>query len=85
VGWGIASAFRERRILRLAAAYFSAVLVHGMWNACAGGFVFSYLGGFIGKPEWGVLLPAAAGGMVILAIGMLALLFFSNKKMRDSR
>lgn len=85
VGWGIASAFRERRILRLIAAYFSAVLVHGMWNACAGGFVFSYLGSFIGKPEWGVLLPAAAGGMVVLAIGMFALLFFSNRKMRDSR
>lgn len=86
VGWGIASAFRERRILRLVAAYFSAVLIHGIWNACAGGVVFAFLGSLIGKPEWLFnIMPAATGGMAVLAIGMFALLFFSNKKMRASR
>jgi len=86
VGWGIASAFRERRILRLLAAYFSAVLIHGVWNACAGGVVFAFFGSLAGKPEWLFnIMPAAAGGMAALAIGMFSLLFVSNKKMRDSR
>jgi hypothetical protein len=85
VGWGIASAFCERRVFRLAAAYFSAVLVHGLWNACAGGFVFAYIGSFIGKPEWGAFLPATVGGMAALAIGIFTILLLSNKRMRASR
>ncbi len=83
VGWGIASAFRERRILRLFAAYFSAVLIHGIWNLCAMGAGFSIVGEFIGKPEWlYTVMPAMAGGMVVLAVGMFFVLAASNKKIR---
>ncbi|CAG0968622.1 hypothetical protein ANAEL_01051 [Anaerolineales bacterium] len=85
VGWGIVSAFRERRILRLFAAYFSAVLIHGVWNACAVGAGFSMIGEVIGKPEWLVnILPATAGGMFVLAVGMFLLLPIANKTMRIS-
>jgi xanthine/uracil permease len=85
VGWGIVSAFRERRILRLFAAYFSAVLIHGVWNACAIGAGFSMIGEVIGKSEWLVnILPATAGGMFVLAVGMFLLLPAANKKMRAS-
>ena len=45
-----------------------------------------FLGNFIGKPEWLFnIMPAAAGGMAVLAVGMFALLFLSNKKIRDPR
>ena len=44
VGWGIVSAFREKRILRFFAAYFSAVAIHGIWNACAVGAGLSMVG-----------------------------------------
>jgi hypothetical protein len=85
VGWGIVSAFRERRILRLFAAYLSAVLIHGLWNACAVGVGLSFVGQFIGKPEWVfTVLPAAAGGMSVLAVGMFLTLAASNKKLRNS-
>jgi hypothetical protein len=83
VGWGIVSAFREKRILRLFAAYFSAVLIHGLWNACAVGAGLSIVGEFIGKPEWFFsILPAMAAGMSVLAAGMLSVLIVSNKKIR---
>jgi hypothetical protein len=85
VGWGIVSAFRERRVLRFFAAYFSAVLIHGIWNACAVGVGFSFVGEVIGKPEWLFnLLPAMAGGMFVLGIGMFFVLLASNKKLRNS-
>jgi hypothetical protein len=81
MGWGIVSAFRERRILRLFAAYFSAVLIHGIWNACAVGVGLSLVGEVIGKPEWLFnVLPATMGGMFVLAVGMLSMLIVSNKK-----
>ena len=32
MGWGLALAWREGRYMRLALAYFTAVLIHGLWN-----------------------------------------------------
>ncbi len=85
VGWGIASAFREKRVPRFFAAYFSAVAIHGIWNACAVGAGLSMIGEFISKPEWlFTILPAAAGGMSILGVGMLFVLIASNRKLRNS-
>ena len=85
VGWGIASAFCEKRILRLFAAYFSAVAIHGVWNACAVGAGLSMVGELIGKPEWLFnILPAMAGGMSVIGVGMFIVLIASNKKLRNS-
>ncbi|MDO9301201.1 MAG: PrsW family glutamic-type intramembrane protease [Anaerolineales bacterium] len=85
VGWGIVSAFRERRVLRFFGAYFSAVAIHGIWNACAVGAGLSMVGEFIDKPEWLFnIIPAALGGMSVLGIGMFAVLIASNRKLRNS-
>jgi hypothetical protein len=85
VGWGIASAFREKRPARFFAAYFSAVAIHGIWNACAVGAGLSSVGEFIGKPEWLFnIIPAALGGMFVLGVGMFAVLIASNRKLRNS-
>jgi hypothetical protein len=82
VGWGIVSAFQEKRIMRLVAAYFSAVLIHGIWNACAVGAGISTLGELIGKPEWlYTIIPAAVSGMIVLGIGMFVVLIASNRKL----
>lgn len=82
VGWGIASAFREKRARRFFAAYFSAVAIHGIWNACAIGAGISVIGEFIGKPEWLFnIIPAAICGMSVLGIGMFALLISANRKL----
>ncbi len=85
VGWGIASAFREKKILRLFAAYFSAVMIHGLWNACALGAGLSSIGNLIGKPEWVfAIVPAAVGGMFTLGVGMFIILIASNRKLRQN-
>jgi hypothetical protein len=84
VGWGIASAFREKRIMLFFAAYFSAVAIHGLWNACAVGVGLSTVGEFIGKPEWLYnIIPAALSGMFVLGVGMFSVLLASNRKLRN--
>jgi hypothetical protein len=84
VGWGIVSAFREKRIMRFFAAYFSAVAIHGLWNTCAVGVGLSTVGEFIGKPEWLFnIIPAALSGMFVLGVGMFSVLIASNRKLRN--
>ena len=84
VGWGIVSAFQEKKAGRFFAAYLSAVAIHGIWNACAVGAGISTIGELIGKPEWLFnIIPAAICGMTVLGIGMFAVLIASNRKLRS--
>lgn len=83
VGWGIVSAFKEKRLGRFFAAYFSAVLLHGVWNAAAAGTGLSALSESIGRPEWLFnFAPALICGLLVLGIGVTALLVASNRKLR---
>ena len=83
VGWGIASAFKEKRVGRLIAAYISAVLIHGIWNAAAAGTGLTALGESLGKPEWLFnFAPALVCGLLVLGIGVTAMLVASNRKLR---
>lgn len=85
VGWGIVSAVQEKRIGRFFAAYFSAVAIHGIWNACAAGAGLSSIGEAIGKPEWLFsYIPAMIGGMFVLGVGMFIVLVASNRKLRSA-
>ena len=85
VGWGIVSAFREKRYLRLPAAYISAVAIHGLWNSCAIGAGLSAAGESIGKPEWlAAYTPSMLAGMLVLGIGMFVVLIASNKKLNSN-
>lgn len=85
VGWGIVSAFKEKRFGRLFAAYFAAVLVHGVWNASAAGTGISAIGESIGRPEWLFnYAPALLCGLLVMGFGMLAVLLASNRKLRNS-
>ena len=84
VGWGIASAFREKRYLRLPTAYLCAVFIHGLWNSCAIGLGISVLGETIGKPEWmTAYIPSLVAGMSVLAVGMFIVLIASNRRLRS--
>lgn len=84
VGWGISSAFLEKRASRFFAAYFTAVGIHGIWNACAAGASISSIGESIGKPEWLInYIPALVCGMLVLGMGMFAVLIASNRKLRS--
>jgi hypothetical protein len=84
VGWGIVSAFKEKRGKRLFGAFLAAVLVHGIWNACAAGTGLSAIGESVGRPEWLFnFLPALMCGLLVLGIGMFAVLLASNRKLRS--
>lgn len=85
VGWGIVSAFKEKRYGRFFASYFSAVLIHGIWNASAAGTGISAIGESIGKPEWLFnFAPALICGLLVMGVGMLAVLLASNRKLRKT-
>ena len=85
VGWGIVSAFHEKRPSKFFAAYFAAAAIHGLWNACAVGVGVSMVGEYIGKPEWLYnIIPAMLCGMSVLAIGMFAVLVAANRKLRSA-
>ncbi|MFN8382879.1 MAG: PrsW family glutamic-type intramembrane protease [Anaerolineales bacterium] len=84
VGWGIVSMFKEKRIGRFFAAYFTAVLIHGTWNASAAGVGIASLGQSIGKPEWLFnYAPAFIGGLLVMGVGMFIVLLASNRKLRN--
>jgi hypothetical protein len=83
MGWGIASAFIEKRYGRLAACYGTAVLLHGVWNAAAGGLGVVGMGEMIGRPEWlFAYAPALFCCLVVMGIGMFAVLVASNRKLK---
>ncbi|HCB01447.1 MAG TPA: hypothetical protein DEP19_03605 [Anaerolineae bacterium] len=85
MGWGIVSAFKEKKYGRLFGAYLAAVLIHGVWNASAAGAGISALGESIGRPEWlFTFTPALVCGLLVLAIGMFAVLIASNRKLRTT-
>jgi RsiW-degrading membrane proteinase PrsW (M82 family) len=85
VGWGLASAWSEKRYLRLAFAYLGAVLLHGVWNTAATFLgIQPFLGGSV---DMAASLPSWLGAIatpVLIALGviMLAILAILNKSLQ---
>ena len=86
MGWGIASARHERRILDLIGSYSLSVSIHGLWNGMTMTIVLGAMRVFLAgsRPDaLGVFLGTA--GMVVLAIlSVLTLiaLILINRKLR---
>lgn len=87
VGWALASAWTQRRFLRLAISFTIAVLIHGTWNGLA---VLSAAGSLEGQTS--VALPAglqqigtlATVGIFTLGLLVLVLFFTFNSVLRRS-
>jgi hypothetical protein len=87
VGWALASAWTQRRFLRLAVSFSLAVLIHGLWNGLA---VLSAAGSLQGLST--VSLPAnlqqigtlATVGILALGLLVLVLFFAFNSVLRHS-
>ena len=79
VGWGIASALRERRWLRLLLTFAAAVILHGLWNLMAVLVGVSTLGASVGVPR---LALAAAAGLGLLAMVLYTILVRMNRRLR---
>ena len=83
VGWGIAFARLEKRILRLFGMTLLAILLHSIWNA---GAVFSVAGGvgiMLTMPDFDFLstflMLAGIGLILALTFGMFVAMFMLNK------
>jgi hypothetical protein len=88
MGWGLASAWSEQKYLRTALVFFSAVLLHGVWNT------FGLLMGFIPflGPTISTQLPVAAwmSQAAPIVLGILAIIAFSillglNRRLRQEQ
>jgi len=77
VGWALASAWSQRRYLRLGITYAIAVLVHGLWNGMA---VLSLVPSLQGLPNisipTGLQQIGALSSTGIVALGALVLVFY---------
>ena len=80
VGWGLASAWHDRRFGRLALGFGGAVFFHGLWN------LLSMLVGLDALLEFDGLLTnlvtAAPALLALLAILMLAIVAVANRRLR---
>lgn len=87
VGWGLASAWSERKYTRLALAYFLGVFLHGIWNT------FGLLMGFAEYLQpvnhLNVIL-SRLGGIAPLALGVLtmiliAIILYAHKEIKPDQ
>lgn len=82
MGWGIASAFTEKRYFRLIGAYLLAVTIHGLWNAAPVLFGVSLLNYIL---DIGMSIPAhfiitAPMFLLYLAVAAFSFLVYSNRR-----
>jgi hypothetical protein len=88
VGWGLASAWHDRKYINLVLSYLTAVFLHGLWN------VFSLLSGLVsfftpaqtaqnleGFIRLGQIGPLA---LVVLIVVLFLILVGSNRRLRAS-
>jgi PrsW family intramembrane metalloprotease len=88
MGWGIASAYLDKRIGRLAGAYMLAVFIHGIWN---GSVVLAVFGGLRltlpgGSTDWlGILLVLTGIGILgSMLVTITILLPVINHRLRST-
>lgn len=84
IGWALATALQKGSYLKLLLVYLLASAVHGLWNAAS---VFSGFGALLQSEAGdagilGVLSLAAPGILVFLTLGMLAVLWSMNRRLR---
>lgn len=84
LGWALVGAWRQRRWLRLFLTYLAAVLLHGLWNAASLALgILPMLSLRPGRLPMSLADPAAAGTLLLLlAVFMLALLLYFNRRLR---
>ena len=82
VGWGLASAWSQRKYLRLAGAYLAAVVLHGVWNGLAVLFAISQLTQGSNMEFLNATGVFAIWGLGIWTLIALVVLLLMNSKLR---
>ncbi len=87
VGWALASAWSQRRFLRLAVAFIAAILIHGLWNGMS---IISAVSSLQGVVNFSIpfilqrLSVIATVGVVVLGVLVLVLFISFNAMLRRS-
>jgi hypothetical protein len=87
VGWALASAWSQRRYLRLAVSFIAAILIHGLWNGMS---IISAVSSLQGVAD--ISIPASLQrlsgittvGVVVLGVLVLVLFIGFNAMLRRS-
>jgi hypothetical protein len=86
VGWGLASAWSQRKYLQLALAYLSAVALHGSWNGLsilsAAASFQNYSASLAAGSLWLDAGNLALAGMALLSSAGFAVLLWGNRRLR---
>ena len=81
MGWGLVSAWRNAKFLRLGLAYAVAVSLHGLWNGFSVVAAVAQLA--LPQQAWVRVLPyVSLAGMLCVAMVCLGLLFAANRRLR---
>lgn len=84
VGWGLASAWTQRKFIRLAGAYLAAVFLHGLWNGLAIFLSISLLMPGQTPEIIASLGKATLWGLGVLSVAALAILLVINARLRKT-
>jgi hypothetical protein len=79
VGWGLASAWSEKRRGRAIVAILAAAGVHGLWNSMA---IILLISGFLTDSTYFVSNTILSGLMGLILVGVLAALISINRALR---
>ena len=85
-GWGLVAARQQKRFLLLAGTYFSAVILHGLWNASAVILAIGSLRIVLSEMPSDllgiVMIITGVAGMGLLTVAMLTVLPMVNHRLR---
>ena len=83
-GWALVSTWRDGKFKRVGLAYLVSIAIHGLWNFFALLFGLSSTLALDVDPSMSTLIDASPWVLAALAVGMLLMLFFMNRKIAKS-
>ena len=85
LGWALSLSWKRYKFGRLVLTFFVCVAVHGTWNFLAIGTSINDLLPLTINPAQGVLQIVLPALLVLMALGMLAVLFIFSKRLEDRK
>jgi hypothetical protein len=83
MGWGLASTWSGGRYFKLAAAFLTSVVLHGIWNIFGILLGVGELAQFSASSLLGRLTTIAPFALIVLALTFFALMIGSNRRLRQ--
>jgi hypothetical protein len=87
IGWALIGALHEKKYARLAIAYVTTILIHGLWNGLSIGMGFGSLARMYNRatPVSDSAIAAGFGGLFVLGIVIFLILIHANRTLRKNK